>query len=147
MYHLEGGDGKPSKSNLEWQPIGTRPMASQFLCFTGPVVHSTVYLNTCQHPRGGEIAPDPLKLIPSKARERGNCLMKMDHNDGFTFHFLTASIRLYYSQFSPLSSLSLTRYSGGSVHSFWVFVPFLRRRVCLYMGGYVWCLWLPECKI
>lgn len=28
MYHLEGGDGKPSKSNLEWQPIGTGPMAS-----------------------------------------------------------------------------------------------------------------------
>lgn len=28
MYYLEGGDGKPSKSILEWQPIGTRPTAS-----------------------------------------------------------------------------------------------------------------------
>lgn len=43
MYHLEGGDGKPSNSNLEWQPIGTGPMASHSsasLHCTGAALHS-----------------------------------------------------------------------------------------------------------
>lgn len=43
MYHLEGGDGKPSKSNLEWQPIGTGPMAfhcSASLRCTGAALYS-----------------------------------------------------------------------------------------------------------
>lgn len=81
------------------------------------VLRSTVYLNTCRRPRGGEMAPDPLKVIPSQARERGNCLMKMDHGDGFTFHFLAAGIRLYYSRSSPLSSPSQMRHSGDFVYS------------------------------
>lgn len=50
----------------------------------------TVYLNTCPHPGGGEMAPDPLKLISFQAGDKGNSLMKIDHSDGFTFHFLTA---------------------------------------------------------
>lgn len=117
----------------QWPPI-------PLLHCTALVLHSTVYLNTCRHPRGGEIAPDPLKLIPSQARERGNCLMKMDHGDGFTFHFLTAGIRLYYSQSSPLSSRSQTRHSGGSVYSLQFGFSGFFWEAC------VWCLLPPECK-
>lgn len=123
----------------QWPPIPLLHCAALVLC-------STVYLNTCRHPRGGEIAPDPLKLIPSQARERGNCLMKMDHSDGFTFHFLTAGIRLYYSQSSPLSSPSQTRHSGGSVYSlyFWflVLIFFGCVRVCVCVA----CLLPAECR-
>lgn len=100
--------GKPPRVTLngsqsardQWPPI------PQLHC-TGIALH-TVYLSTCRHPRGVEIAPDLLKPIPLQARERGNYLMKMDHGDGFAFHFLTAGIRLYYSQSSPLSSSSQT---------------------------------------
>ena len=123
----------------QWPPI-------PLLHCTALVRRSTVYLNACRHPRGVEIAPDPLKLISSQARERGNCLMKMDHGDGFTFHFLTAGIRLYYSQSSPLSSPSQTRHSGGSVYSlqFWFQCLFLGRCVCMCVC--VWCLLPRECK-
>lgn len=110
----------------QWPPIPLLHCTALVLC-------STVYLNACRQPRGGEIAPDPLKLIPAQAKERGNFLMKMDHGDGFTFHFLTAGIRFYYSQSSPLSSLSQMRHSGGFVYSlyykFW----------CLYLGGMCVC--------
>lgn len=122
----------------QWPPI-------PLLRCTALALHSTVYLNTCRHPRGGEIAPDPLKLISSQARERGNCLMKMDHGDGFTFHFLTAGIQLYYSQSSPLCSPSQTRHSGGSVYSlqFGFCAFFWEVRVCVHVCG---VCWLPECK-
>lgn len=104
----------------QWPPI------PPLLHCTALVLHSIVYLNTCRHPRGGEMAPDLLKLISSQARERGNCLMKMDHSDGFTFHFLTAGIRLYYSHSSPLSSLSLRRGTQEALctHFTLVLVPF-----------------------
>lgn len=133
MYHVEGGKGNPPRVTLngsqsardQWPPI-------PLLHCTALALHSTVYLNTWRHPRGGEIAPDPLKLISSQASERGNCLMKMDHGDGFTFHFVTAGIRLYYSQSSPLSSPSQTTHSGGSVYSVWILdlVSFWKVRVC-----------------
>lgn len=149
MYHVEGGKGNPPRVTLngsqsardQWPPI-------PLLHCTALAGHSTVYLNTWRHPRGGEIAPDPLKLISSQASERGNCLMKMDHGDGFTFHFVTAGIRLYYSQSSPLSSPSQTTHSGGSVYSVWILdlVSFGR---CVYVSVhccmYVCCL--PNVKI
>lgn len=62
--------------------------------------------------------------------------MKMDRGDGFTFHFVTAGIRLYYSQPSPLSSPSHKTHSGGFVYSLPILdlVPFLDAvcmRLCL----------------
>lgn len=84
------------------------------LWLTTLVLHSTEYLNICRHPRGGEIVPDP--LISSPASKMGDCLMKMDHSDGFTFHIWTASVQLYYGQSSPLSSTLQTTYSACSLH-------------------------------
>lgn len=116
---------------------GTNGLPFLFLQRAALALHSTVYLNTWRHPRGGGIAPDPLKLISSQASERGNCLMKMDHGDGFTFHFVTAGIRLYYSQPSPLSSSSHTTHSGGSVYSLCILdlVPFFSGKAfaCVYV--------------
>lgn len=80
-----GGDGKPSKRILEWQPIGTGPIQ----WFPIPLTHHagaalfSIFKHT-QTPKGGEIVPDP--LISSPASKMGDCLMKMDHSDGFTFH-------------------------------------------------------------
>lgn len=60
----------------QWPPI---PLLH---CTALLLLRSTVYLNTCRHPRGGEIAPDPPppKLIPSLAaeRERGGKLFNED---------------------------------------------------------------------
>lgn len=144
MYHVEGGKGNPPRVTLngsqsardQWPPIPLLHCAAL-------ARHSTVYLNTWRHPRGGEIAPDPLKLISSQASERGNCLMKMDHSDGFTFHFITAGIRLYYSQSSPLSSPSQTTHSGGSVD--FGFSVFWKVRVC-FCALLCACVLPPECK-
>lgn len=150
MYHMEGGQGKPSKkitlngsqsTRDQWPPI---PLPSAWRTGAALALHSTVYLNTWRHPRGGGIAPDPLKLISSQASERGNCLMKMDHGDGFTFHFVTAGIRLYYSQPSPLSSPSHTTHSGRSVYSLCILdlVPFFWKGICMRL-----CIRLLNVKI
>lgn len=121
---------------------GTNGLPFLFLQRAALALHSTVYLNTWRHPRGGGIAPDPLKLISSQASERGNCLMKMDHGDGFTFHFVTAGIRLYYSQPSPLSSPSHTTHSGGSVYSLCILdlVPFFSGKA--FACVYVFAAWM-----
>lgn len=142
--------GKPPMATLngsqsardQWSPVPLLRCAALAL-------HSAVYLNTYRHPRGGEIAPDPLKPISSQAGEKGNCLMKMDHSDGFTFHFLTAGIRLYYSQSSPLSLSDSALREALCTHFGCGFSGFSGLCVCVSvfvcMHAFVWLL-PPECK-
>lgn len=69
--------------------------------------------------------------------------MKMDHGDGFTFYFLTAGMRLYYSQSSPLSPrFTCSTPEARCTHFGLGFSAFFRMCVCVCVCG----VWPPEFK-